>query len=181
MNKQTYDLYVFGYGLSLIFPYLVWVHGLHLKAGFVPVALFVAGFAALLYILTKIARWKPVYNGWIVLPIAVVMIQNAALGFLRPGTILLAGSLIVLFVTIIDVEKLQCLYTPWMKLAHGIGNVIGGVVLTVFFYLVFGSVGIILRVLHKDILERKPQRGRDSYWIPRQDDAPAQERYPRQF
>lgn len=42
------------------------------------------------------------------------------------------------------------------------------VMLALVFYLVFAPVGIVLRILGRDMLDRKIQPNRDSYWIPRE-------------
>ncbi len=52
----------------------------------------------------------------------------------------------------------------WMTLALLMGFVMSRVILTVLFYLAFAPIGIILRLMGKDLLDMKRDRGETSYW-----------------
>ena len=54
----------------------------------------------------------------------------------------------------------------WMAFAHVIGTVMTYVILTVAFILVFTPMGLFLRLLGKDLLERKIDPDAPSYWTP---------------
>ena len=99
--------------------------------------------------------------------------------WLTIGLIVLAA--VLLFITAWDYRRLKSLYTQWMKVGHFIGQVISTIVLSLMFYLIFGIVGIILRVLRKDLLEQKLAPDADSYWIKRDEKEFDQEDYLRQF
>jgi hypothetical protein len=51
----------------------------------------------------------------------------------------------------------------------------------VFFYLVLTPVGLLLRLLGKDPLHRKPDRSAASYWVKRAPEKIDPERYERLF
>ena len=82
--------------------------------------------------------------------------SHAALGILIVGLIV---------VTALKTDALLYIYKPWMKVAGAIGHVMTIVILSVIFYCIFGVVGIILRLLRKDILDRTIDADRKSYWI----------------
>ena len=61
----------------------------------------------------------------------------------------------------------------WMKLAEAIGSVMTVVILTLAFIVVFTPMGILLRLLGKDLLGLKPDRKLQTYWTPVEADGPA--------
>lgn len=69
-------------------------------------------------------------------------------------------------------------YLPWMAIAFVMGNIVSRVLVTLFFYGLITPMGLIMRVVSKDALQRKNTRA--SMW----DDLPPpadRERYERQF
>ena len=54
----------------------------------------------------------------------------------------------------------------WMKLAHLLGMVMTRVILTMTFYLVITPMGLLVRLLGKDLLKMKFDRRAASYWVP---------------
>ena len=95
--------------------------------------------------------------------------------------LLIAGSIWFILVTKVNYEALKPLYTRWMKVAHFIGAVITGIILSIIFYFMFGLVGVVLRILRKDILDRKVDPGARTYWVPKEQAAFVPEHYTRQF
>jgi len=78
----------------------------------------------------------------------------------------LAAGLAV--ITAIDHRLIKPFYTKWMVVAHFIGTIVTTVILSVLFFVLFGITGIVLRILRKDLLDRKLEPGRNSYWIKRE-------------
>ena len=78
-----------------------------------------------------------------------------------------AAGAVVISLTFFNLPALKKFYTVWMKVAGVIGHVVTTVVLSVLFYVLFGTVGIALRLLGKDILDERMDRSRKSYWVPR--------------
>ena len=64
---------------------------------------------------------------------------------------------------------LRPVHLVWMPVARGIARAMTWLMLTTVFYLVFTPYGVILRLLRKDALDRRIDRGRSSYWITRRD------------
>lgn len=60
----------------------------------------------------------------------------------------------------------------WMKLAHVMGFVMTRVLVTLVFFLAITPTGLIFKLLGKDLLDRKIDKGADSYWIAAEPDGP---------
>jgi len=72
-----------------------------------------------------------------------------------------------LYLALFDHALLQRLLVLITKLWYPIGQGITIVLLTVTFYVVFAPVGLLLRLLNKDILNKKFKIDRPSYWVDR--------------
>ncbi|MFP4549013.1 MAG: SxtJ family membrane protein [Fidelibacterota bacterium] len=59
---------------------------------------------------------------------------------------------------------LRPFYIAWMSLASMLGFVMTRVILSLVFYLIFTPVGLMLRLLRKDLLNRKIEPDQPSYW-----------------
>jgi len=102
-------------------------------------------------------------------------------GWVAAHIVLFACILILVTITMLRYRLLKPLYTQWMKVAHLIGNIVTGLVLSILFYCVFGVVGIILRLLKKDLLDQRMNYALDSYWIKKEQIDFDQSHYTRQF
>lgn len=60
----------------------------------------------------------------------------------------------------------------WMKIAELISAVMTRVILFLTFYLVITPVGLILKLMGKDLLEIKFDPDKESYWVPVEKDGP---------
>lgn len=67
---------------------------------------------------------------------------------------------------------LQPVEWAWMKLAHILSAIMTRVILTLTFYLVVTPLGLVMRLLGKDLLHRKFERNLESYWVPVEPDGP---------
>ena len=78
----------------------------------------------------------------------------------------LAGvSPVLLLVAWLAPGLLRPVRAVWMPVAHRISQALTWWLLTLVFVLVFTPYGMIARILGKDPLERKVDRGQSSYWI----------------
>ena len=102
-------------------------------------------------------------------------------GPITANFLLLLVSAFILVLTIFRLPALKTFYKYWMKVAHFIGNVITGIILSILFYFVFTPVGIVIRILRKDLLDKKLQPEQDSYWIKRKQEEFHKEHFRRQF
>lgn len=59
---------------------------------------------------------------------------------------------------------LKPLYIGWMKFAFILSWINTRVILFIIFYLIFTPVGVAMRLFGADLLKRKTDKNRDSYW-----------------
>ncbi len=89
-----------------------------------------------------------------------------------------AAFITILFYAVRPIRK--PIYLAWIHLAFPIGWVISHVAMALIYYLVFTPIGLIMRLFGRDPMERRFDRGAETYWTPHQ---PGEEpaRYFRQF
>ena len=76
-------------------------------------------------------------------------------------------SLVLLIITIIKPNLFTFLNKFWIKLGILLGKIISPIVMGLVFFFVVTPIGILVRVLKKDVMGLK--RGASSYWINRKD------------
>ena len=81
------------------------------------------------------------------------------------NTIFIVLAVLMLLITIFNEGLLKKIYDRWMKVAHVIGNTVTGIILSVLFYILFGTIGIILRLMGKDFLDQKIDKTKTTYWV----------------
>ena len=69
----------------------------------------------------------------------------------------------------------------WMALAVVLGFLMTRVILSVIFYLVFASIGLILRLLGRQLLLLTKDSSKQSYWVRREQKSFDRQNYERQF
>ena len=82
---------------------------------------------------------------------------------------------------IICASLLKPVYVFWMKLAYVLGWINTRVILVVIFYLVFTPMGIIMRVFGADLLDKRIDKSKASYWKKKESAAFNPANYERQF
>ena len=74
---------------------------------------------------------------------------------------------------------------PLYKVTHTVGNAIGWVstriLLSIIFYIIFAPIGIILKLIRKDLLDERLDKDAKSYWNKKDNGVFAKEQYERQF
>ena len=86
-------------------------------------------------------------------------------GVIRIWSIIL--SLIFLIIIIIKPNLFTYLNRLWIKFGMLLGKIISPIVMGLVFFFVVTPIGILVRVLKKDVMGLK--RGAPSYWINRED------------
>ena len=76
---------------------------------------------------------------------------------------------------------LKPLYILWMFLAHILSWINTRIILGLIFYLIFTPIGLIMRLIKRDPLQRKIDQEVDSYWIQREEPQNIKEHFERQF
>ena len=160
-TKEKNLLKTFGFGLALLIPFVIMMHTIDLRAKGILLICLIAG---VFFIISKVEQFKFPY--FIVLLWVYLMLMGG-----HPkhplNTISIAFlifSVGILFVSIYNVQWLSGFYKLWMKVAETMGHIVSWVVLTIFFYFIFGVVGIVLRLLGKDVLDQRIEKEKLSYW-----------------
>ena len=86
-------------------------------------------------------------------------------GFIRIWSVVL--SLVFLIITIIRPNLFTFLNKLWIQFGILLGKIISPIVMGLVFFLVVTPIGILVRILKKDVMGLK--RGASSYWINRED------------
>lgn len=175
-KKHAANLKVFGYGLALFIPLFVLLKHLdhHMHFG-----LFVLVLVGILFILSKVTKFLvPYFLILIGIWLGIIFAEHEPLPAL--AKVLLALSVVLLLITVAKPRLLEGFYTLWMKAAHAVSMVVTVVILTFLYYIVFGIAGLIIRLMRKDLLDRKMDRMIKSYWIERKE-VSTKEDFRRQF
>ena len=76
-------------------------------------------------------------------------------------------SLVFLFLGLANSKLLTPLNKLWFKFGIILGAIIAPIVMGVVFFFVVTPVGIIMRIMGKDLLKRKYDKKKETYWIKR--------------
>ncbi len=90
-------------------------------------------------------------------------------------------ALVLFFWGMVSPYTLKPLYIGWMYFTRCMAWLITTVVLSLVFYIGFTGVGLVMRLLRKNPLDRKIERSASSYWIKRPPYSLNKEHYERQF
>ena len=88
-----------------------------------------------------------------------------SIGVIRIWSVIL--SLVFLIITIIRPNLFTYLNRLWIKFGILLGRIISPIVMGLFFFFVVTPIGLLVRILKKDVMGLK--RGASSYWINRED------------
>ena len=78
-------------------------------------------------------------------------------------------------------QILKPLYVLWMLLAHMLSWVNTRIILGIIFYLIFTPIALVMRIAHRDSLQRKMNKNANSYWTQRTVPENIKEHFERQF
>ncbi len=76
---------------------------------------------------------------------------------------------------------LKPIYIFWMKLAFILGWINTRLILFILFYLVFTPIGLVMRLFRIDLLDRKIEKNKESYWRKKERSGFSPLNYQRQF
>ena len=88
-----------------------------------------------------------------------VYIKNQNLNYWLIGT-----STVFLVLTLIKSKLLDVLNDLWIKFGELLGKIIAPIVMSVVFFLIMTPIGLILKIVKKDLLKLKFNNDK-SYWI----------------
>ena len=95
--------------------------------------------------------------------------------------VLTAIGAVLALVGAVAPRVLKPLYYAWMSLALTLGFVMTRVILTIFFFLVLTPVGLVMKLIGRDALERKLDPEAATYWIDKEYPIPDRSRYEKFF
>jgi hypothetical protein len=109
----------------------------------------------------------------------------AGLGLFRyaswPAALLLTGAAIASAVLgLLRPRWMRAVLIAWMWAAWPIGWVVSHLLMAIIYYLVIAPIGLIMRALGRDPLQRRLDRDAATYWTPREPEIDS-DRYFRQF
>ncbi|NQV51447.1 MAG: hypothetical protein HQ507_13190 [Candidatus Marinimicrobia bacterium] len=84
------------------------------------------------------------------------------------------GSLFMVLAILIPIA-LRPFFAIWMSLAILLGFFMTRILLGIIFFLIFAPVGLIFRLIHKELLDESIEREAKSYWKPRKPETYAPE------
>jgi formate-dependent nitrite reductase membrane component NrfD len=93
------------------------------------------------------------------------------LPLLKGQDIKILAIIIALIFNIIAFTKPQILtrfYKIWMKFGEFIGGIMSKIMMTILYFGIFTPVSIFLKIIGKDLLDKKIDKSRTSYWIERE-------------
>jgi len=102
-------------------------------------------------------------------------------GFMTFNLVFYGIAVILYLWGLIFLYSLKPIYLVWMVITRTIAFLVTTLVLSLVFYIGFTVIGLIMRLLGKNPLDRKFDRNADSYWIRRDPYSFSQEHYERQF
>ena len=76
-------------------------------------------------------------------------------------------SAVFLILGLINSRLLTPLNVLWFKLGMILGAIISPIVMGIIFFLVVTPIGFILRIMGKDLLNKKYEKKKETYWIKR--------------
>lgn len=116
--------------------------------------------------------------------LTVLLLVLAALAWRRDAMLTAQGlgvaAGIVLMVGLLVPPALTWVFKATVLLTYPLGLVLSFVIMALVYFVVMTPIGLIMRVLGRDPLERRPEPALTTYWKPR-DEPPEASRYLRQF
>ena len=93
--------------------------------------------------------------------------------------LVLAGIFALTAVTFSRV--LHPLNVVWMRFGELLNRIVSPVVLGIIFFGIFAPIGLLFRLMGRDVLQRSFDPKRSSYWQQRTPPGPERDNFPRQF
>ena len=77
-------------------------------------------------------------------------------------------SLIFLILSLMNSKLLTPLNQLWTRFGLLLGNIVAPIVMGLVFFLVVTPIGIVMRIMGKDLIRKKLNKNNKSYWIKRE-------------
>ena len=90
-------------------------------------------------------------------------------------------GILFLIVGLLSPFVLRPIYRLWMLIGGLLGGFVSRIILTMLFFLLFVPIGLILRLMGKDLLNQKFNQSGESYWVKRGPSGLAKEQYRKMY
>ncbi len=97
------------------------------------------------------------------------------------GLILVAAAAAVFLLSLVWSGPIGPAFRCWMVVARAIGWFNARLLLSLVFYCIFTPIGLVMRLMRRDPLQRQFNSGNMTFWIPKDEPEDGLERYTRQF
>jgi len=77
-------------------------------------------------------------------------------------------AILFLLIAFTKPQILTKFYTLWMKFGEFMGGVISKIVLFILYFTLFTPISLFLKLIGKDLLNKKIDKSQESYWIKRE-------------
>ena len=84
-----------------------------------------------------------------------------------PKIWLLIISIFFMVLGIMNSKLLTPLNKVWFKIGIFLGNLVAPIIMGIIFFLVVTPIGLIMKIIGKDLLQKKYDKKKKSYWIKR--------------
>ena len=85
-------------------------------------------------------------------------------------------SMVFLILGLMNSKMLTPLNLLWFKFGIILGAIVAPIVMGVVFFLVVTPIGFTMRIMGKDLLNKKPDKKKETYWINREKSAGSMKR-----
>jgi hypothetical protein len=79
-----------------------------------------------------------------------------------------AIALLFIVIAVIKPQVLTRFYLLWMKFGEFMGGIISKMVLFILYFALFTPISLFLKLIGKDLLNKKIDKSQESYWIKRE-------------
>lgn len=81
---------------------------------------------------------------------------------------LIALSILFFAVSVTKPSLLANFHKVWMKFGDFTGGIMSRIIMVILFYTVFTPISFVLKLLRKDLLNKRMDKNAETYWIDRQ-------------
>ncbi|MFC1643691.1 hypothetical protein ACFL1F_01250 [Chlamydiota bacterium] len=94
---------------------------------------------------------------------------------------LLYAAFFFSFVSLFIPTYIKYLYLAWMKLANFIATIITTTILFIVYYILVTPYSLLIKVFRGDMLNKKIESEKDTYWVNRKEESADSKKYRRQY
>ena len=121
-----------------------------------------------------------------IITIALALLLLATISYffahhLQQVAVLSSFAFVLLVAARVFPQKFKLAHIVWMALAFSLGYFMSRIILTLLFYLIITPMGLAMRLFGKDLIDKRIEKNKESYWIKRKNGSDGLERVYHQF